>query len=88
MLTSYLAAALKKAHYEILPEDKRFYAEIDGFQGVYATGETLEDCREELMEVLEEWVLFSIARNLPLPIVNGIELRISDMNESLEMESA
>ncbi|MCU0426498.1 MAG: type II toxin-antitoxin system HicB family antitoxin [Candidatus Kapabacteria bacterium] len=88
MLTLYLNAALKKAHYELLPEDKRFYAEIEGFQGVYATGATLEDCREELLEVLEEWVLLSIARNLPLPAVDGIELNISAVHESEEFESA
>ncbi len=32
--------------------------------------------REELEEVLEEWVLFRVSRNLGVPEVNGIDLRV------------
>jgi predicted RNase H-like HicB family nuclease len=39
----------------------------------------LETCREELEEVLEEWVLFRVSRNLSLPIVDGIELVIKEV---------
>ncbi|MFQ6116131.1 MAG: hypothetical protein ACE5NG_18880 [bacterium] len=49
---------------------------MPGFGGVYANAPTLEQCREELEEVLEEWIFFRISRGLPLPIVNGIELKI------------
>jgi len=67
MLTEYLRAALHRATYEILSDDGSFYGEIPGFNGVYANASTLEACREELEEVLEEWILFRISRNLPLP---------------------
>ena len=76
MLTSYLKAAMHQAKYEILADDGSFYGEITGFDGVYANTSTLETCREELEEVLEEWILFLISRNLPLPVVDGIELTI------------
>jgi len=76
VLTKYLEAAMKQAKYEILEEDKCFYGEIPEFKGVYATAETLEGCRNELAEVLEEWVFFRIYQHLDLPVVNGIELRI------------
>jgi predicted RNase H-like HicB family nuclease len=76
MLTAYLDAAMRKANYELLSEDQSFYAEIPGFDGVYASHSTLEGCREELREVLEEWLLFRISRKLPLPIVDGLELTI------------
>ena len=76
MLTAYLKAAMKKAKYEILQDDNTFYGEIPGFDGVYANADTLEACRDELEEVLEEWILFRVSRNLPLPQVNGIELKI------------
>jgi predicted RNase H-like HicB family nuclease len=36
----------------------------------------LEDCREELREVIEEWVLFRVNKNLSLPVMDGIELTI------------
>ena len=54
MLTQYIAAALGKAKYEILPGEATFYGEIPGFDGVWANSDTLESCREELAEVLEE----------------------------------
>lgn len=76
MLREYIRGAMHQARYEILPDDGTFYGEIPGFEGVYANGETLERCREELEEVLEEWVLFRVSRNLTLPKVNGIELRV------------
>lgn len=78
MLTSYLRAALRQAKYEILADDGSFYGEVPGFQGVYANAPTLEGCREELEEVLEEWVLFRVSRNLQLPVVEGIALEIKE----------
>jgi predicted RNase H-like HicB family nuclease len=79
MLMEYLHAALSRAQYEILPEDQTFYGEIPECQGVYANAKTLEACRTELAEVLEEWVLFRVSRNLPLPVLDGIELAIRDV---------
>lgn len=73
MLIEYILAAMKKARYEILPDDGTFYGEVPGFEGVYANAETLERCREELKEVLEEWILLRVSRNLTLPIVEGID---------------
>jgi predicted RNase H-like HicB family nuclease len=74
MLTEYIHAALAEATYEILPEDHSYYGEIPSCQGVYATAKTLEACRRELEEVLEEWVLFRISKQLPLPAIGTIEL--------------
>lgn len=79
MLTNYIQAALHQARYEILPGDHSFYGEIPGFDGIYANANTLEACREELAEVLEEWILFRVSRNLPLPTVDGIELTIKEV---------
>ncbi len=79
MLTKYIRAAMRQATYEILPDNGTFYGEIPGFQGVYANADTLEDCREELEEVLEEWILFRVSRNLPLPVVDGIEIKIREV---------
>jgi len=67
---------MKRAKYEILPEDKGYYGEIPGFQGVYANSDTLERCREELREVLEGWVMLSLAKGLPMPVVDGIDINV------------
>jgi predicted RNase H-like HicB family nuclease len=47
MLTEYIKAGLKKAEYKKL-EDGSWYAEIPGFKGVWANGESVEECRNEL----------------------------------------
>ncbi|MBA3442646.1 MAG: type II toxin-antitoxin system HicB family antitoxin [Pyrinomonadaceae bacterium] len=79
MLTNYLRAALHQAHYEILSDDNSFYGEIPGFDGIFSNAITLEACREELAEVLEEWILFRVSKKLPIPVVDGIELVIKEV---------
>lgn len=78
MLIEYVQAAMKKARYEILADDGTFFGAIDGFEGVWANAKTLEECRNELKEVLEDWILLSISRHLILPVVDGIELRVKE----------
>ncbi len=78
MLTHYLKTALRRAHYEILPDDGQYYGEIAECNGVYATAASLEACREQLDEVLEEWVLFRVHRKLALPVIDGVELAVKE----------
>jgi len=70
MLTEYIQAALKKARYEILSDDSSFYGEIPGFSGVYANAGTLEECRSELREVLEDWILLGSCDLLGFHTIN------------------
>ncbi len=79
MLLEYIQAALHRAKYEILADEGTFYGEIPVCNGVYAHSGTLEECRQELQEVLEEWVLFRVHRHLPLPVIDGIELTIQEV---------
>ncbi len=82
MLSQYIQAAMRNAKYEILSDDGSFYGEIPDFQGVWANAETLEDCRDELAEVLEEWIFLHLADNTPLPVVNGLKLSIARVSEA------
>ena len=77
MLTDYIRAAMRRARYKILPEDGSFYGEIPGLEGVWANADTLEACRDELEDVLEEWIVLSLAKNLPIPTLDGIDLSVS-----------
>lgn len=79
MLIEYLSAAMAKAHYELLGDGEGFYGDIPGFQGVFAQAATLEDCRTELASTLEDWLLFRISRQLPIPTVQGIDLTIREV---------
>jgi predicted RNase H-like HicB family nuclease len=76
MLLEYVQAALRHAHYEILKDDGRYYGEIPLCPGVYSDAETLEDCREQLREVLEEWILLRVYKNIPIPLIDGIDLTV------------
>ena len=75
----YIRAAMSKASYEILPDDGTFYGEIPGFDGVYANADTLERCREELEEILAEWIVLRVFKHLPLPAVDGIDLTFKEV---------
>jgi predicted RNase H-like HicB family nuclease len=76
MLTQYLDAAMSRAHYEILKDDGTFYGEIPECPGVYAAASTLEECRSELVAVLEDWLLLRIHKNLAIPTIDGLELTV------------
>lgn len=78
MLISDIRAAMHRATYEILDNDRSFYGEISGLKGVWANAPTLEACREELQSALEDWILVRVADHLPLPEVDGIELVIKE----------
>lgn len=78
MLIDYLKAAMRHARYEILSDDGRFYGEIPECNGVFANAATLEACRDELEEVLEEWVLFRVFKNLPIPTIDKCEISIRE----------
>lgn len=43
-------------------------ARLQDMMAVYANANTLETCRKELEKVLDEWILFRVSTNLPLPV--------------------
>ena len=79
MLTSFINSAMRKAHYEILPNDEGYFGKIEGLQGVWANAETLEACREELREVLEEWIILGLKMGHTIPAIDGIDLNIEEV---------
>ena len=79
MLRKYLQAAMDKAHYEVLADDNTLLGTIPGFQGVYSNAPTQEACRDELEEVLEEWLFFRISQGMTVPEVDGIRLIIEEV---------
>ena len=59
----------------IAPE-RGYYGRIEGIQGVWANADTLEGCREELREVLEEWIILGLKMGHLIPIIDDIDLNI------------
>ncbi|MFA5933771.1 MAG: type II toxin-antitoxin system HicB family antitoxin [Candidatus Paceibacterota bacterium] len=59
MLTDFIQKRLQGAKYKLL-QDKTYFGEIPGVRGVWANAKTLENCRKELQETLEGWLVLSI----------------------------
>jgi predicted RNase H-like HicB family nuclease len=76
MLTDYIRAAMRRATYELMEDDEGFWGEIPGFQGVWANADTLEACRDELQEVLEDWILFGVWLHHELPEIDGLSINL------------
>ena len=72
MICEYIDRALHRASYERL-DDGTFVAEVPDLPGVIANAPTLEACRDQLAEVVEEWVLVRVARQLQVPPLDGEE---------------
>ena len=79
MISHYIAAALGHACYELLENGEGFYGSIPQLTGVWAQAPTLEGCRDELKSALEDWLLFSLARQQAIPVMDGIDLAIREV---------
>ena len=66
MITEFIYKKLKTAKYKLL-EDGSYFGEIPGLKGVWADAKTLEDCRTELQEVLEDWFLLKVKDGEKVP---------------------
>lgn len=73
MLNQYLEAALQNARFETT-EQGRIFGTISGAPGVWAEADDQDRCREELREVLEEWLILSLRRGESLPVFGQCDL--------------
>lgn len=76
MFTEYIHAALKLAEYDTL-EDGSYVATVEGLQGVIAIGDTIEDCRKDLIDVIEGWIALRLRLGDSIPSLNGITINVS-----------
>ena len=72
MLTQYLGKKLQQAKYKLL-KDGSYFGEIPGLSGIWANAKNLEDCRKELQEVLEDWIILKVRDRQRVP---GFEIKI------------
>ena len=69
VLAEYIELAMRDADFVIFVEDGTYFGEIYGFQGAWANADTLEECRKELAEVLEGWIILGIERGHEIPVL-------------------
>ena len=79
MIQEYMKAAMRHAKYEVLPEDQSYYGEIPECNGVWANADNWEDCRQELQEVLEEWIFLRLRKDLSIPKIDGVMLELHEV---------
>jgi len=74
MITEYIEAALSKARYEIIEDEEPYYGEVPELKGVWATGKTLEECRKNLAEVIDGWIVVRLRKGLPIPPIGAYNI--------------
>ena len=65
---------MRIATFEVIKDDGSFYGRIPALEGVWANASKLEECRSELEQVLEEWLLLRLSERLSIPEIDGIDL--------------
>jgi predicted RNase H-like HicB family nuclease len=73
LLDDYIDAALKTARFEKIDNGKRVYAEVRGFPGAWADGQTREEATKTLRQVLKGWIELQLERGQPLPRLRGVQ---------------
>ena len=71
MISDFISKKLKGAQYKLL-KNGIYFGEIPSIKGIWASAKNLEDCRIELQEVLEDWILLSIRDQKSIP---GFQLK-------------
>ena len=70
-LDDYVKAAVSTARFEKIEGGHKVYAELPGFQGVWAEGRTRQEAIRQLHEVLNGWIELQLERGCELPRVKG-----------------
>jgi len=75
MIREYVRAAMDRARYEIIADPEPYYGEIPECRGVWATGKTLEECRRNLEDVLDGWLVLRLQRGLSIPSIENLTIK-------------
>jgi len=72
-LRRYVEEALKRIRYEV-DENGVVIAKVPGVPGFFAQGETFEEARENLCDVIEGNVLLALQLGLEIPKIPGVKI--------------
>lgn len=70
MVSEYIQAALELAEYDTL-EDGSYVATVEGLRGVIAIGDSIEECRRDLIEVIEGWIALRMRFGAKIPMIKA-----------------
>jgi predicted RNase H-like HicB family nuclease len=75
VILKYIAKALDRARFERL-DDGSVCATVPGLRGVIALGSDRRTCRQQLTEVIEEWILVRVSQGLSVPKLDGVGVHV------------
>jgi predicted RNase H-like HicB family nuclease len=87
MVIKYIEKAMRHAAIEKM-EDGRYFGSIPGLNGVWADGDTKDECLTTLEEVLEDWLVLSLRDDDELPEFDGITLNFGGKRWSAQSSAA
>lgn len=73
MIAEYIQAAVERANIEQLEDNEGWYGEVPALPGVWTTGNSPDEVRADLPNVITGWLKIRSERGLPIPTINGIE---------------
>jgi len=81
MFAEYISAALERAEYEIMEDEEPepYYAHVPDLPGIWATGKSFEDCRKELISVIEGGIALRLRLGGPIPPISGHTITASSI---------
>ena len=72
-LSDYVEGALKRAEYS-RDENGVVIGKVPGLAGFFAQGDSFEDARENLKDVIEGNILLALQLGLEIPSLEGVEI--------------
>jgi len=70
VLSDYVQTVLELAEYDTL-EDGSYVATVEGLRGVIAIGDSIEECRRDLIEVIEGWIALRMRFGAEIPMIKA-----------------
>jgi len=79
MFAEYIQAAFERGESGEMEADEPepYYAHVPDLPGVWATGRTFEDCRKELVSVIEGWIALRLRLGDPIPPIDSHTINAS-----------
>ena len=80
-MSEYVSAALELARYEP-DEDGGVIAEVPGLNGALTQGETYEEARANLIEVIEEGIVIDLQTGFPIPKLPNVAMDVDNETDT------
>jgi predicted RNase H-like HicB family nuclease len=77
MFAEYIMAALERAEYKVIDDPEPIFGEVPELEGVWATGKTIEECRTELISVIEGWIALRLKMGDTIPPIGNAGINVS-----------